>query len=230
MQMLAQRALQRETVPDIPDEEVIGRVLAGEKELYEVIMRRYNQRLFRIGRSYVKSEDEVEEIMQQAYVRAYEALPGFRNESSFSTWLTRILINEALAALNRRNRLTPLPAENREIGSLRPGNPLSSAESDNPIRKVMNDELRTVLEEAIDGLPPNLRSVYILREIEQMTTAETAGCLGISEANVKVRLSRAKSLLRDAIGKVYREAGILEFHASRCNRIVSAVLSRVQRY
>ncbi len=209
------------------DEEVIARVLAGEKELYELIMRRYNQRLFRISRAYVRDADAAEEVVQQAYINAYEHLASFEGRSKFSTWLTRIVINEALRKQRDQERLRPLEIyssieEDYDVQ-------FPSPHGEDPAERVMNDELRTILERTIDTLPQKYRSVFMMREIEEMSIAETSESLGISPGNVKVRLNRAKEMLRDRIGTFYRDAGAFHFDLIRCDRIVNRVLEHIER-
>ena len=218
-------------LPDtLTDEEVVAGVLAGEKELYEVIIRRHNARLFRIARAYVNDGDEAEDVVQQTYISAYEHLGSFEGRSRFSTWLTRIAIREALGRVRKNGRSVPLEVE--DSGNGRDGRPreVHSVSDENPEETVMNTELRNVLERTIDGLPVNYRSVFVMREIDEMSVAETSEVLGISEANVKVRLNRAKEMLKRRIGGVYHDAGVYHFDLVRCDRIVANVLARVKRY
>lgn len=214
----------------LTDEAIAARVLAGEKELYEIIMRRHNQRLFRISRAYVNNGDEAEDIVQQAYINAYEHLSSFERRSKFSTWLTRIAINEAMARSRQRKRLLPLEADVTASGGGFELHQVQSQIEENPEETAMNDELRNVLERTIDGLPVKYRSVFVMREIEDMSVEETGESLGITGTNVKVRLNRAKEMLRRRIGRFYRDAGVYHFDLVRCDRIVANVLSRVSRY
>ena len=214
----------------LSDELIVERVLAGEKELYEVIMRRHNQRLFRISRAYVHDENDAEDVVQQAYINAYEHLGKFAGRAQFSTWLTRITINEAIRTQRRASRSVRLEAD---PAGLREGHEPASPRSpvgEEPDETVMNEELKGVLERTIDGLPMKYRTVFVLREIEELSVAETSASLGISVANVKVRLNRAKEMLRRQIGSVYQAAGVYHFDLRRCDRIVSNVLRQVERY
>lgn len=212
------------------DEEIIIRVLAGEKELYEIIMRRYDKRMFRISRSYAHDGDEAEDIVQQAFINAYDHLPHFERRSKFSTWLTRIVINEALRRTRQKCRFVPLEPRLSANGEAYEHHQVESPTTDNPAEKVMNDELKSILERTVDGLPVKYRSVFVMREIEEMSIAETSELLGISAANVKVRLNRAKEMLKQRIGLVYHEAGVYHFDLVRCDRIVANVLREVKRY
>lgn len=212
-------------VDTMSDEEVVAKVLAGEKELYEIIMRRYNQRMFRISRAYVHDGDEAEEIVEQAYINAYEHLPSFERRSRFSTWLTRIVINEALRRQREKQRSVSLEADSevQEIAAIT----MQTSDTENPAETVMNNELRSILERTIDELPPIYRSVFVMREIEEMSIAETSESLGITPANVKVRLNRAKEMLRQNIGSVCHEAEVYHFDLVRCDRIVAHVLAHI---
>ncbi len=206
----------------ISDEEAIRRVLAGEGRLYEVIMRRYNARLYRIGMSIVNNETEVEDIMQVAYIKAYEHLHTFNHKSAFGTWLTRILINESLLHLKKSKRYTAMESDNRT-------NQVVTAVSSEstPAKALLNKELGRILEDALIQIPEKYRMVFVMREIENMSVAETVDSLNISEANVKVRLNRAKTMLRDTLSDYYKSDGIYEFHLTRCDRIVNKVFARL---
>lgn len=208
------------------DEEVVERVRAGETALFEVIMRRYNQRLFRTARAILGNDGEAEDVTQDAYVRSYTHLNQFEGRAKFSTWLTRIVVHEALARLRARQRFVAIDAT---PGSPEDGMNLKSEEP-SPEQEVLNHTIRIVLEAAVDKLPETYRSVFMLREVEGMSTSETADCLDLSEETVKVRLHRARSMLRKHIyaqtGAV--TAGAFQFLGARCDRIVSSVLERIQ--
>jgi len=206
-----------------PDDELITRILQGEKNLYAIIVRRYNQRLYKVGISILNDETEVEDAMQVAYINAYEHLGKFAFKASFSTWLTRILINECLLRLKKRGNTITMNDDNME-------NELpyrQAGETQTPATKVLNSELKTILDDAIRKLPEIYRTVFVMREIENMNVAETQECLSISEVNVKVRLNRAKAMLRDLLSNYYRKEDILHFHLSRCERMVDKVMSQI---
>jgi RNA polymerase sigma-70 factor (ECF subfamily) len=171
------------------DQEVIDRVKAGETAFYEIIMRRYNQRLYRITRAILRDGAEAEDVMQDAYVRAYQYLYQYAGDALFSIWLTRIAIHEALRRLRLRNRNPQLEdKENDEEGSM------SAVESSpDPEQRASMAEVSQLLEEAILELPERYRTVVMMRDVEQMTTAETADALELSEENVKVRLHRKRT-------------------------------------
>jgi len=207
----------------ISDEEIITRILQGEKDLYALIVRRYNQRLYRIGISIINDEREVEDIMQVAYINAYENLAKFAFKANFSTWLTRILINESLLRLRKREQSIIM-----NEGSMENTIQLQSTqEPRTPATTVINAELRDILDHAIRDLPEIYRSVFVMREIENMNIAETKACLFISEENVKVRLNRAKAMLRASLKTYYKKEDILHFHLSRCTRMVETVMKNL---
>jgi RNA polymerase sigma-70 factor (ECF subfamily) len=212
------------TFATLPDEELVARVRAGETQLFELIMRRYNQRLYRAARAILRDDGEAEDVMQDAYVRAFAHLGDFEGRARFSTWLTRIAVHEALGRLRRARRFEPIDDEpNRETQSM------STARRSSPEQQVSDGEVRAVLEKAIDALPDEFRAVFVLRSIEEMSGAETAECLGISEETVKTRLFRARARLKETLLHVLEPAAprAYEFHLSRCDRVVAAVLSRI---
>jgi RNA polymerase sigma-70 factor, ECF subfamily len=211
---------------ELRDEEVVARVLAGEIALFEILMRRYNQRLYRISRVILRDDGEAEDVMQDAYVRAYEHLNQFAGRAQFSTWLTRIAIHEALARKRRRGRmeeLDALPSNGDAMSILK-----SSAPS--PETGAATAETRALLEQAIDHLPEAYRTVVMLREIEEMSVAETAESLGVSDAVVKTRLHRAHAMLRKELyaRAKGRATDLYQFHAVRCDRVVKAVFERIR--
>ena len=209
---------------ELSDDEVVRRVIEGETALFEILMRRYNRRLFRVTRSIVTNDLEAEDIVQDAYVRAYEHLNQFEGRARFSTWLTKIAIYEAYARVRRIGY--------QKVDSISlledQGLDMKSKER-NPEQQIYDGELKMVLERAFDALPNDYRSVFMLREIEGLSTAETAECLEISEENAKTRLHRARSLLQR---ELYSLAGAndnaaFQFLGERCDRMVARVLERI---
>ncbi len=205
------------------DEQIIERVLGGEIELYELLVRRYNQRLYRTARAILRDDTEAEDVMQEAYVRAFQNLPKFEGRSSFSTWLTRIAVHEALGRRKANGKF-----ESSEEASLEE---LGLSMANSPEQETAHRETRELLEAAILTLPQDYRSVLILRDVEEMTTAETAEALALSEDAVKVRLHRARAKLRR---ELYARAGAssaqaFQFHAVRCDRVAAAVLARIRQ-
>ncbi len=205
--------------PDLgADETIVQRVLAGERDLYEVLVRRHNTRLYRAARAILRSENEVEDVMQEAYVQAFAHLAQFRAEARFSTWLTRIAVHEAFARRRRALRQTEHEAED-------------SVALITPEHQAGSRELAKLLERAIDALPDNFREVLVLRTLEDMSVADTAVALDIPEDTVKTRLFRARNLLREAIADdaMGAAADAFEFQAPRCNRIAAAVMARISK-
>ncbi|HEV7921675.1 MAG TPA: RNA polymerase sigma factor [Thermoanaerobaculia bacterium] len=201
----------------LTDTEVIDRILGGDTALFELLMRRYNQRVYRSVRGIVRDEAEAEDVMQQAYVNAFGALRQFAGRSAFSTWLTRIAINEAFARIRPR----PVPTDTlmNDIESNAP----------DPEQQAASAEIGRVMEAEITALPETYRCVLMLREIEGLSTAETAECLGVAEDVVKTRLHRARGMLRDGL---YRRAGLtfeslFPFGSARCDRVVARVMARI---
>jgi RNA polymerase sigma-70 factor (ECF subfamily) len=219
---MRQPALQPAATPTtLSDEEVVARVLAGDTSLFEILMRRYNQRLFRIARGILSDDGEAEDVMQEAYVRAFRELSAFRGEARFATWLTRIACHEASARARKRRRLVVI------AGGDPPPDP--PAETVGPEQELENRELQAVLREAVEALPDPLRTVFCLREIEGLSTEQTAEALDLTVENVRVRLHRAKRSLRQTLDqRIGREVRRLYlFEAPRCDRIVEAVFARI---
>jgi len=217
--------LDRAAWDGIPDEEIVERVRAGETALYEVLMRRYNQRLFRVAVSILRDDAEAEDVMQETYVNAYQHLNQFAGLAKFSTWLTKIAVNEALARLRRRERMggeSDLEANSRIMNNVTSGIP-------DPERQASDHQLRLVIEASIDSLPDMYRSVFVLRAVEGLSAAETAACLDIGEEAVKTRLHRARHMLQKDLR---RRASVLSaeafpFHLSRCDRVVAGVFQKI---
>lgn len=206
--------------PDITDEQIVSRVLGGEKDIYEVIVRRHNHKLYRVARGILKEEEEIQDVMQDAYLKAFEKLYQFKGESSFSTWLTRILINTAFARFNEQKRL-----HTSEIDSLSEENLPAEEETAPEPSPQLRANLKNALEAAINSLPSPYRSVFMLRELENMTVADTAYCLEISEVNVKVRLHRAKEMLKKVLRRGFGEMDLFEFGGKRCDAFTGRLMS-----
>jgi RNA polymerase sigma-70 factor (ECF subfamily) len=209
----------------LSDEEVVTRVLNGEKELYEILLKRYNQTLYRTIRSYL-DDGEVEDIMQEAYIKAFEKLGQFQGGSTFSTWLIRIGINEALQFLRQRKKFRVINLYGNHEGSTQVFNIPDSSKM-NPEKKLINQEGKLLYEKAISQLPEKYRIVYVLREIEGLKNPEIAACLDLTESNVKVRLHRAKLLIREELYKISSNANVFEFGNKRCDRMVENVMKRI---
>jgi RNA polymerase sigma-70 factor, ECF subfamily len=191
--------------------------------VFELLMRRYNERVYRAARAIVRDELEAEDVMQQAYVNAFAHLAQFNGTARFSTWLTKIAVNESLARVRRRARYQ----EFDELSNMEPFMPRNVAE--NPERQAFTAELRGFLESAIDTLPDGMREVFVLREVEGLSTLEVAQCLEVSEDVVKTRLSRGRAALRrmllERTGATAPTA--FRFERPRCDRVVRTVLARI---
>ena len=204
------------------DEEIIRRVIEGDKDMYSLIVRKYNQRLYRIGLSIINNDSAMEDVMQTTYIKAYENLDKFKFEAAFSTWITRILINESLQYLKRQEQVVQ---RERSVTPLFSGT--NTPEPQTPLMKVIDSELKAVLELTIKKLPEKYRTVFVMRELENMNVAETMECLGLTEANVKVRLNRAKVMLRDKLKSYVKGDDLLQFYKPRCDRVVGNVMDMV---
>lgn len=202
----------------ITDESIVGDVLMGDKEAYEVIVRRYNSRLYKIARTYVKDEDDIEDVLQETYVKAYVNLDKFEGRAKLSTWLTRILINEALACANKQSRKSTF-IDDVLFDDLE--------KEQNMEQKMIQKNIKDVLEKSIDNLPQKLSSVFVMREIEGLNVKETSELLDISEENVKVRLHRAKSALKEMINESIRGINLFSFMGDRCDRFSKKLMTRI---
>ncbi|MBF8151596.1 RNA polymerase sigma factor [Winogradskyella sp. F6397] len=211
----------------IKESEVIKRILSGEKELYEILVKRNNQKLYRIIRSYIIDDSEIEDIMQDSYVKAFTKLYQFKLESSFSTWLIRIGINESLARLKEKGKLYHL---NEQSDNLRSNTILEIPDNRqlNPQDKMVRNETKQILENAIDSLDIKYKTVYVMKEVEEMSLKEIAIALDITLANVKVRLHRSKEMLKEKLYEVANDKNIFEFGFSRCDRITENVMKRIK--
>ena len=208
--------------PERTDEDVVLQVLDGDTAMFEVLMRRHNARIYRAARAITRDDREAEDVMQQAYVNAYSNLRQFQGRAHFATWLTRIAVNEALARVRRRGRYETLDDES-------PVESIPVSASPDPERQAFATELRDLLESAIDELTDGAREVFMLREVEGLSTAETAASLDVSEDVVRTRLSRARAALRSVLlaRAGASAADAFRFYRPRCDRVVSAVLARI---
>jgi RNA polymerase sigma-70 factor (ECF subfamily) len=211
-----------------PEAELIALAAQGDAHAFELIMRRHNQLLFRTARSILKSDSDAEDALQDAWLRAWRALDSFRADARLSTWLVRIVANEALGRLRRKSaQVIPLDA-----AMTSPEPDLQAAlteDSDHgPERFAMRAELRKLLEAGIDELPEAFRTVFMLRAVEEMETSEIAEALGIPEATVRTRFFRARSLLREGLASRIDVtlSDAFAFDGARCDRIVAGVLAR----
>jgi RNA polymerase sigma-70 factor (ECF subfamily) len=207
----------------LEDAEVVRRVRAGDTALFEVLVRRHDRRVYRTVRAILRGEAEAEDAMQQAWIQAYLHLGEFEGQSAFSTWLVRIAANEALGRIRRRTRLAPAP-EPEEEETVDPS-------AEDPEERAAAREAIHLVERAVDELPALYRTVFVLRDVEGLSTAETAAALGIGEDAAKVRLHRAREMLRRALATLADRAvtEAFPFLAPRCDRIVGAVMAAIAR-
>ena len=209
----------------LSDEQIVRQIVGGQTALFEVLMRRHNERIFRAARAIVRDDGEAEDVMQQTYVNAYAHLRQFGERAAFSTWLTRIAVNEAIARARRRGQYQQLDDQDDAAGDVF----MDRNEAITPERLAYAGEIRALVEAAIDELPDGAREVFMLRQVEGLSTAETAACLATTEDVVKTRLSRARSALRASLEA---RAGLVasstfRFERPRCDRVVAAVLARI---
>lgn len=212
------------------DGELVERVRRGEQRAFEPLMRRYNQRLFRAARGIVVSDAEAEDVVQESYIRAYLHLDEFRGPNGFGAWLTRIAVNEALMRRRRPNAADPAGTHDFDEETLQERVMASSDRTaPTPEQETENEQLGGLLERTIDRLPENYRVAFILREIEQLSLAETAASLDIPTATVKTRVHRARRLLQRLLSRELQEAyaQAYPFAGRRCDRTVEAVFRRL---
>ena len=214
----------------LDDQALVALVCSGTREAFRHIMQRYNQRLFRVARAVIGEDSEAEDVLQESYMRAYDKLDSFRGDSSLSTWLTTIVLNEARGRLRKRHTMVDLeqvdaaPDDTHQVIRFP-----SKFGNEDPAAAAARAEIRHLLEHAIDALPPDFRIVYMLREVEEFSVEETADQLGIKSATVKTRLHRARRLLRenlhDRLANTMSEA--FPFMGMQCARVTDAVMARL---
>jgi RNA polymerase sigma-70 factor (ECF subfamily) len=204
----------------LTDEEIVDRVRAGQTPLFEVLMRRYNQRLYRIARAILHGDAEVEDVMQETYLRAYAHLDQFAGRARFATWLTRIAVNEAAARARRAPVTVGIPL----VYEIEP-----QPSDENPEQTAVRGEAQALLDRAIESLSPDDRAVFVLREVEELSTTETAEALGVNEAVIRMRLFRARTRLRLNLHRRTgaTTSGAFRLHLSICDRVVQGVLPRL---
>ena len=208
---------------DITDLEAIEAIMGGNREMFEIIVRRYNPQLYRVGMAYVRNHAQAEDAMQNTYLKAFLKLDRFKGTAAFSTWLTRIMINECLMVIRSQKRFCP--------DVIDPDKPVSGEESFAPqaCDRLNTEEMKRLLEQGIKLLSRTQRAVYILREIQELSTAETAACLGMSQANVKVALHRAREGLKAQILKTAAGVELFEYAAPFCDPMTAQVMDGVRK-
>jgi len=225
-------ALTQISLTALSDAELASHIGLGDARALELMMRRHNRLLYRTARSILRDDAEAEDCVQEAYLQAFRSIASFRAESKLSTWLTRIVINQALARLRKNKRDDGnVPLDNVvDIDGRLPGAEATLSESEQPDGAAMREEMRRLLERHIDRLPPAFRTVFVLRALEELSVEETAKLLGIPEATVRSRLFRARSLLRESLARdIDRNIeNAFAFAGERCDRIVAAVMTRIR--
>lgn len=205
--------------------DIIHRIVEGDIELFEILIRRYNPTLYKIGRSYGYQHEDTEDLMQETFLSAFKTLRSFQHRASFKTWLIKIMLSHCYHKCHRFSFKYEKPAV-QDLSDLNV--PLFSSSPTDMEKKILNSELKAVIEEAIASIPSDYRIVFALRELNGLTVAETAETLAITETNVKVRLNRAKSMLRKEIEKTFSAEEIFEFNLIYCDRIVQNVMKAVR--
>lgn len=216
-------------IPDTPpplapitDFDAVAGVLSGNRELFEIIVRRYNTQLYRVGMAYLRNHAQTEDSMQNAYLKAFLHLERFRGNAAFATWLTRIMINECLMILRTQKRFV---MENIDDANERGTRELFATPAADSMH---HQDLKEVLEQAVQTLPRMHRAVYLLRAVQQLSTAETAACLEISPENVKVSLHRAREGLKTELMKSAGGVELFDYLAAYCNPMTAQVMQAIQ--
>jgi RNA polymerase sigma factor (sigma-70 family) len=204
------------------DAELVERILQGEKALYEIFIRRYNPYLYKTGRSYNYNHEDTEDLMQDTFVDAYKSLSAFESRSSFKTWITKIMLNRCYHKKQKSGFRNEIITDAPEFVT-----PMFTHKVKDPSKIIQNKELGRVIEDALHAIPFDYRMVFSLREVSGFNVSETAALLEISESNVKVRLTRAKSMLRKEIEKKYSAGEIFEFNLVYCDAMVEGVMKRI---
>lgn len=213
----------------LTDGELAQRVAGGDRDAIRFMVKRHNQTLFRTARAILREDGEAEDAVQEAYLKAIRGMGGFRSDAKLSTWLTRIVVNEALERLRKAKRsaeVIPLAADIDAEGEVMDAADESAA---TPEAQALRSEARRLMESRIDALPDSFRAVFVLRAVEEMTVEETAAALGIPEATVRTRFFRARSLLRESLSRSFDMAlgDAFHFAGERCDRITERVMARL---
>ncbi len=206
------------------DTEIIQKILEGELALFEILIWRYNSFLYKTGRSYNYNHEDTQDLMQDTFIDAYTNLPKFESRSSFKTWIIRIMLNNCFKKKQKFSFKNEIANDINDKST-----PMFSNNKDSDTNKiVLNRELNFVIEDALKQVPEDYRLVFSLREINGLNVKETAEALNITEANVKVRLNRAKSMLRKEVEKSYKAEDIFEFNLVYCDAMVSRVMNKIK--
>jgi RNA polymerase sigma factor (sigma-70 family) len=210
-------------VTEYSEETIIQKILEGETGLFELLIRRHNALLYKIGRSYGFAHEDAKDLLQETHIAAYRSLDKFESRSSYKTWIARIMVNKCLYKMKYGSFKYEVRKESIDENA----SPLFSAK--NPRSDaVVNKELATILEKSLENIPVNYRTVFILREVEGLSIAETSALLDLTEVNVKVRLSRAKAMLQQELEKHYSKAQLYDFNLVYCDDVVNNVMNAIK--
>ena len=225
---MAMKPALQETAERLSDTDLIGRTRAGDMRALEALMRQHNRTLYRTARAILRDDGEAEDAVQEAYFRAYQALATFRGESKLSTWLVRIVANEALMRRRRKAGKAEVLPLDPTVASDEWKEPMS--EDPGPERSAQRGEMTRLLEQRIDALPDGYRAVFVLRAVEELSVEETAAALDIPDATVRTRFFRARGLLRESLARDIDRSleDAFGFAGERCDRIVATVLERIK--
>jgi len=210
----------------LTDVEIVQRVIAGEKQLFELLLRRNNQKIYRVIRSYLKQTVEIEDVMQDTYLKAYGKLHQYKHHSEFSTWLIRIAINEALGRIRKKGKLRQIDTQG-EQSKLSQIISINKKQEMSPEKIMIQKEGKLLIEKLIDLLEPKYKVAFILKEVEGLSIKEIADSLELTESNVKVRLHRARTFLKDKILEIELNNEVFEFGSTSCDKIVERVMRHI---
>jgi RNA polymerase sigma-70 factor (ECF subfamily) len=215
----------------LDEAQLVDRIARGDQSAFETMMRRHNGKLFRVARSILREDAEAEDALQDAYLEAYKHIADFRGGAQLSTWLTRIVINQALMRVRKQKRERVVVPFGEPRSHVSGKQDVADQTIESPTHALERAELRRMLERRIDELPAPFRTVLVMRDVEDMSVQETAECLGIPAATVRTRLFRARALLRDALARDLdlATADLFAFDGERCDRIVAATLARISQ-
>jgi RNA polymerase sigma-70 factor, ECF subfamily len=222
----------RDSTARLTDSDLAARVAQQDHAAFETLMRRHNGRLFRVARAILKDDAEAEDALQDAYLNAYRHIGEYRAEAQLATWLTRIVVNQSLMRLRRqKSDGVVVPFRQDDVDEPRPEAEVRDDKTESPSAATLRAEIRRILERRIDELPVNYRTVFVMREVEDLSVEETAACLSIPVATVRTRHFRARALLRESLAREVDMASgdVFAFLGARCDRVVAGVLARLDR-
>jgi len=214
-----------ELITKSSEEEIIRKIVDGEMALFEILIRRYNAILYKIARSYDFDHEEAKDLLQETHIAAYQNLQKFEARSSYKTWIAKIMVNKSLYKLSYGSSKYEMPHQIIDENS----QPMFSSKKQTTERDVLNKELSHILEKSLERIPVHYRTVFILREVEGLSVAETADMLNLTPVNVKVRLSRAKTLLQKELEKYYSKAQLYDFNLIYCDSVVKNVFDAISK-